>query len=317
MIFCTGFDDPEKAKAISKIGRSFIEETNTMPFPIFKTIVKSTREIEKYEVYCAFNPVSADSWVKKDLLDNPLFMDSGVSIHSTCEDNPFLPESVKNFYRSLTGIERTVDYDGEFGSVTSDLVFGDKLRRIKEVPKDARFINYGLDFSNGGADPHSLVAIYHRNLDLIIQPIYEGGVDVITINNKGVRVISDKPTDLASIIYKNCPYAGREMFYGVGRVMCDRANPANIKLLRNARINAKGYEGQHTRKAGIKWLNSFKRILIVDTMPSATEQWYNYRWKKDRLSGEIIAGEMDDECTHHNIDAAVYAGKTSSGYHTF
>jgi len=313
VIFCTGFDDPEKAKAVSKVGRTFIEELNTMPRRIFKTIVMTTREIEDYEVYGAFNPVDIKSWVKKDLLDNPLYMKKGVSIHSTCEDNPFLPDSVKEFYRSLTGIDRTVDYLGEFGTVTSDLVFGEKLRRISEVPKDARFIAYGLDFSNGGSDPHSLVELWHINQDLIINPIYEGGCEVDTLVD-GMIKITDSFTDLVSICQYKCKHLGKEMFYGKGRVMCDRSNPANIGILRRSHINAHRYGGnskdgseQYTRLNGIKAINFFKRIMIVDTNKSVTDQFYGYRWKKDRLSGDIMYQVEDKLQIHHAIDATMYA----------
>ena len=301
-IYCTGFDDPEKAKNLSNIGKALLDELPAFPLLIFRTIVSTVREIEDFEIYATFNPVSPDSWVKTDLLDDPFYKSRAIFIHSTCEDNPFLPESVKDLYRSYTGLQREVDYLGKFGVRTNELVFGAKLDRIGNIPEFCNFLAYGLDYSNGGADPHSLVGLYYGNECLYILPIYEGHCPIDTVEN--YQTI--KGNDLLTIITDRCTELGKEHYHGYGRIIADRANPANTDKLRAYGINVQGYDGRYTRDFGLSNIMTYNKIYIVESDNDfVRRQFYNYKWKVDKMTGRIT-DEPDKSCEHHSIDATCY-----------
>lgn len=129
-IFMRGFDDPDKAKNVQEIGRAWLEEANQFDYSDFSMIYKTTREIPGSKVILTFNPVSMSNWIYEKLYapDAP-WANMFVDIHSTCEDNPFLPEETKRFYRMLKKIDPNsyrVDYLGEFGvTKTGGEFYGD------------------------------------------------------------------------------------------------------------------------------------------------------------------------------------------------
>ena len=295
-IFLKGFDDPQKAKLISKVGISFIDELNHFTYEDFKMIVNSTREIEDWKVICAFNPVSDTIWVKLLLYDVQGWREKFTDIRSTCENNPFLPESKKQAYRDLWKIDEVsymVDYLGEWGTLTSELVFGSKIRIVQEIPAHARFISYGLDFSNGGADPHALIGIYFADGKIYLKEIYQGHCDVI--NLEGER-------DLRQIIYEEC----HELKNPRIGVIADSANMGNINILRQSGINCVPAEkGPNSVSDGVKKLKLYQSINILQSSLNAVMQFRNYKWKKDKKTG-LLLPEVDKTCVHHLIDATRY-----------
>lgn len=311
-IFCTGFDDPEKAKEFANIGKTFIDELPSMPEKTFKTICDTTREIEDFEIHAAFNPVDINSWVKKNLLDAPYYQKNAVVIHSTCEDNPFLPESIKEAYRAKEGIDKTINYEGQFGTLESDLIFAGKLNQCEEIPSDAMFISYGLDFSNSPssehAHPHSLVATYYYNNSIYIDEIFEGRCPVLTFDDNNMVVNTGKKTDLHSISKNYCDMLGVPHERGVGIIVADNANGSSIDQLEACGVPIMpSKKGQGSILAFVDKLSTAKNIFITSRSTNLIRQFYNWRWKKDR-NDEIIPETVDLTNTDDNgIAATRYA----------
>lgn len=319
IIFCKGFDKPQNAKTLSKIGRALLDEVNLFDFAVFKTILGTVREIEDWQVAMTFNPVSPDIWIKTKVIDSAQYNKDMVVIHSTCEDNPFLPESKKHFYRSLTGVDYQVDYLGEYGVTTDDLIFGSRVRTTSFVPDYADFVSYGLDFSNGGDDPHSLTELFYADQSLFIRLLYEGNCPLTTdiidpetnqlLTAQGAEY-AENYSDLFNIIKYKATHCNKVLpTGGIGGIVGDRANAANIKRLKALGINIEGYEGTGDVVEGLRQLNTFKRIYIVMDTPFGEvcrEQYQNYRCVTEKRTNNIKHGIPDQSCTHHAIDSGRY-----------
>jgi len=311
VIYCSGFDDPEKVKTISKIGRTLMDEVPEFAYNTVKTIWKTTREIEDWLVTMCWNPTDPQNWTKTKLEDDKTNRGFVRIFQSTCENNPFLPESVKNYYRRLEGNERRIDYLGEYGVLDDELILGAKLRKVSAVPEQAQFIAYGLDYSNGGKDPHSLVELWYCDMELFAREVYEGNCPVTKeqVNEAGTFevVIDEQFDDLLSILVNNSPECNVMQTHGVGGVIADRANPANTTKLSTFGVNIEGYEGAYRKDEALAGLSSFKRINIVGDSPNVERQLYGFKWKKHKSTGELLYNQPDwDGCETHAIDAILY-----------
>lgn len=311
VIYCSGFDDPEKVKVISKIGRTLMDEVPEFAYNTVKTIWKTTREVEDWLVTMCWNPTDPNNWVKIKLEDDKTNRGFVRIFQSTCESNPFLPESVKDYYRSLTGNERRIDYLGEYGVLDSELVLGDKLRKVGRVPDEARFIAYGLDYSNGGLDPHSLVELWFCDMELFVREVYQGNCPVTkeALNGAGRYevVIDEGYDDLLSILVNHAPECNVMQEQGVGGVIADRANPANTTKLSTLGVNIEGYSGVYRKDEALRGLLSFKRVNIVGDSPNLARVLYGFKWKKHKSTGDLLYGQPDWEgCETHAIDATLY-----------
>ncbi len=302
-IFVRGFDKPEKAKNLSKIGITFIDELNHFTYEDFKMISNSTREIDDWKVIVAFNPVSETIWIKTLIYDVEEWRNKINDIKTICENNVFLAESKKDEYRSLKDIDEVsyqVDYLGNWGTLTSQLVFGSKIRVINEIPEGAKFVCYGLDFSYGGDDPHALVETYIYNKELYIKSVYYGNLPVYDPINRN---------DLASFIIKNCHQLKKVQKNGnTGFIVCDIQNDY-ISMLRKCGIPAyKAKKGPDSILEGLNKMKLFHRINLLDNLPKKpmVSEYRNYKYKKNKTTGLIEPIVMINQ-PDHSIDAGRYS----------
>ncbi len=76
-------------------------------------------------------------------------------------------------------------------------------------------------------------------------------------------------------------------------------------------MNRKGFnivgakKGKGSVEDGIQFLRSFERIVIHPRCKHAAEDFGNYRWKRDKISNEILA--IPAQGSDHWPDAARYA----------
>lgn len=69
----SGLDDPEKIKGLESYQYVFCEELNEFDHSDFKQIKKRLRGRKGQKIVSAFNPVSEDCWIKKDVFDKEEF----------------------------------------------------------------------------------------------------------------------------------------------------------------------------------------------------------------------------------------------------
>lgn len=172
-IIFSGLDDSEKIKSINKISDAFLEEITEFQeeqFNQIKTRVRA-RSPHPLQIYCCFNPVSINHWVKRVLVDSA---DENTNvIHTTYKENKFLPQSYKD---SLEEFKEKDPYYyqvytmGEWG-VTGRTVFPAQklLERYNELKKE-KFNTYRVEYktthsTNEFGEP--IILIDHNSIELV------------------------------------------------------------------------------------------------------------------------------------------------------
>lgn len=149
--------DPEKIKSIAGIDDIWVEECTEVDEFDFDQLCLRLRSNKPYnQILCSFNPVSKQNWVYPRWFNeksNKYCVDSTMVLHTTYEDNKFLPQS---YIDNLLSMKKTnpVYYRiyalGEFATLDK-LVYTnwkvesfDYLNLLKE--KDSRIAIFGTDF---------------------------------------------------------------------------------------------------------------------------------------------------------------------------
>lgn len=166
-----------------------------------------------------------------------------------------------------------------------DGVVFENWSKIKELPKEAEIIAYGLDWGFS-VDPTALIAMYRYNGKLIIHElIYQTGL----LNHQLISLMSQLG------IRKDV------------KIICDSADPKSIQ-----EVSLAGYwavacvKGQDSVNQGISKLQEYD-ILITESSHNAINEFSNYTWKKN-TSGQTIGVPID--AFNHIIDPARYIAYT-------
>lgn len=309
-IFCRGFSKGEDVKNISRLKFALLDEIQKFDKATVDVIVDSVRETSDAQIVMLYNPISPDLFVK-EWEDDPDFYKFGAVIHTTCEDNPFLPESTKERYRAKKGIDREINYLGNYGTDLSELVFGDKLERVQKIPGHAVFIGYGLDFSHKhwdiNSDPHALDALFYADYNMYIAQVFYGHCPII--KNVGNMVeVTDKEDSLLSILAHKAPHTNEN---GQKIVVADPSNQEAINQL-NLHGAAYGIVVYPAKKpagsimAGINKLKTYNKICILNDSQDVIREFFNYKNKKNKKTGKIMSDAIEDYQEDHSIDAARY-----------
>ena len=167
----------------------------------------------------------------------------------------------------------------EYGNITG-LVY-DTITMVNEIPSNAKFVCYGLDFGFTN-DPTAVVEIYRHDNDLYLNElIYESG-----LTNEDI--------------------ANRLKQFGVTRqqeVICDSAEPKSIEELYRQGINAKPTKkGADSIKNGIDVLKRFK-IHLTNKSTNIRKEFRSYKWAVDK-TGKTTGKPIDK--FNHGMDAIRY-----------
>jgi len=227
-----------------------------------------------HQMTLTFNPISAQHWLKKVFVDKP---DSEVFLHhSTYLDNKFIGDE----YHKRMQRRREIDPEGyrvyglgEWGEA-SGLIF--KNASVLQVEQDYTFyddIAYGQDFGFNHANALLALGIKDGNV-YVLKELY----------------VTEKDT---SEVIKLANDWDRSKF-----MFCDSAEPDRIQMWNRTGFRASGAQkGAGSVKAQIDWLLQRKIFIdcgCVNTIREITQ----YRWDKDRLTGEYT-----DEPVNFNDDA--------------
>ena len=193
-------------------------------------------------------------------------------------DNPFpIPKVIEKAERMKRNDYELYQhiYLGELNKLAKEQVLYGRWRTdVFETPTDAvRYI--GADWSNGGADPHTLISCYVKG-------------DVLYIDNEMV-CNGQVSFDILEEKWRAFPpLANGEQW----RVRCDEANGINTREMKRRGFNAKPapkkWAGvKSSVQAGINYLRSFKEIVIHERCKESIKEAKYWRWKVDKDSGEI------------------------------
>ena len=284
-IVMSGLDDVEKLKSITGITGVWIEEATEVTEDDFTQLDLRLRgHTSNYkQIILTFNPVSAQSWIKKRFFDNT--DPQATIIHSTFDDNQFIDQDYKNVLNKLAGQNKNlhdVYAKGVWGN-RKGLVFEEYVL-IEDLPTDYEFRTYGIDF--GYNHPQTLIeariigdSIYVRELFYKSQTLVTNLIDFM--KQEGIKE--------DSIIY------------------ADSANPDKIVTIQNA-----GYRRATGAKknvlAGIDFVKS-KKLYVTEDSVNLIKELGIYSWKLDKEGKpmEVPVKLFDDA-----LDAlryAVYTGE--------
>jgi phage terminase large subunit len=90
------------------------------------------------------------------------------------------------------------------------------------------------------------------------------------------------------------------------KIRADSERPDTISYLHNEGFDIEGAEkGKGSVEDGIQFLRSFEEIVIHSRCPGSAGDFRNYRWKRDKITNEILPIPVDK--SNHACDATRYA----------
>ena len=286
-IIFMGLDEETKLLSLNGIGAIFIEEAYEVPKPIVEQLNLRLRgKTENQQIIMAFNPISANHWLK-EFCDNP--PSSFVFIHSTYKDNPFLNaeyiQQLEELYVRNPAKAR-VFCDGEWGVDAEGLVLTNWL--VEEFDSMALAAN-GLEHRAG-------IDLGWVDKTAIIDSLYDAANKTIYVFNEFYKS-GCQLSDIA--------FALGEMNLKKTKVFVDSAEPRSIQFFRNEGFNTVPCaKGKDSVKAGLMFLQDC-RIIVHPKCKNFITELENFSYIKSKQTGE-----WTEETTHewsHAIDACRYA----------
>ena len=286
-IIFMGLDEETKLLSLNGIGAIFIEEAYEVPKPIVEQLNLRLRgKTENQQIIMAFNPISANHWLK-EFCDNP--PSSFVFIHSTYKDNPFLNaeyiQQLEELYVRNPAKAR-VFCDGEWGVDAEGLVLTNWV--VEEFDSMALAAN-GLEHRAG-------IDLGWVDKTAIIDSLYDSANKTIYVFNEFYKS-GCQLSDIA--------FALGEMNLKKTKVYVDSAEPRSIQFFRNEGFNTVPCaKGKDSVKAGLMFLQDC-RIIVHPKCKNFITELENFSYIKSKQTGE-----WTEETTHewsHAIDACRYA----------
>jgi phage terminase large subunit len=264
-------DMPQKIRG-RKRDLLFANEANELNFEDWQQLLFRTNE----KVIIDFNPSEEFHWI----YDHVLPRKDVEFFQTTYKDNPFLGAEIK------AEIERLKDIDenywrvyglGERGQSRS-LVY--TFNTIKEIPKEAKLVSYGLDFGYS-SDPTSLVRTYILGDDMYVDELlYRMGMTNQDIANEMKALGLDRSNE----------------------VFADSAEPKSIE-----EIYRMGWNVKPTIKGSINiGIDIIRRYKLHATESSFNliKELRNYKYIEDK-NGHMTNKPVDN--FNHALDALRYS----------
>ena len=264
-------DMPQKIRG-RKRDLLFANEANELNFEDWQQLLFRTNE----KVIIDFNPCEEFHWI----YDHVLPRKDVEFFQTTYKDNPFLGAEIK------AEIERLKDIDenywrvyglGERGQSRS-LVY--TFTTIKEIPKEAKLVSYGLDFGYS-SDPTSLVRTYILGDDMYVDELlYRTGMTNQDIANEMKALGLDRSNE----------------------VFADSAEPKSIE-----EIYRMGWNVKPTIKGSINiGIDIIRRYKLHATESSFNliKELRNYKYIEDK-NGHMTNKPVDN--FNHALDALRYS----------
>ena len=255
----------------------YVNEANRVAWEIFEQMFIRTSGL----IFIDFNP-SQEFWVKDKILENPEYADEVCEIVSTYLDNDYLPEANRRAIEAKREDEHwwRIYGLGEWG-VYEGLIFNNVV--VQEFNRD-RFAKYryGIDWGFS-QDPFVCGELAIEGRDLYIcREIYGRGL-----------LNADAAPQVKSLVGDNL-------------VRADSAEPKSVQDFVSRGINCvPARKGKGSIESGIKFLQSFDHIYIHPSCVGAINDFKNYVWKKDKMTGHSLA--IPEGGFDHWPDAARYA----------
>lgn len=282
-------------KSMEGIDIVWVEEAEKVSAESWDILIPTIRK-ENSEIWISFNPDDAKSATfQRFIMNTP---PDCRRAHITFRDNKYFPEVLRREmeYDKRVDFEKYLHvWEGQIKKYAQDLIFRSKLEVDAdfEAPEGTRFF-YGADFGFSN-DPTAGNRCYIHDRKLYIDyEVYGYGVELTDLH----RFFGDLPD--------------------VRRwtIRADSARPDTISFLSQPFTDKYGTEhkgfaivgaekGKGSVEDGIEFLRGFEKIVIHKRCPHTKKDFENYRWKKDRITDEVLA--IPKEGSDHAPDDIRYA----------
>jgi len=269
-------------RSLEGINIAWVEEAENVSENSWNILIPTIRE-ENSEIWVSFNPDSKESSTYKRFVTHP--REDMIVELVNWQDNEKFPEVL----RREMEYDRKVDQDkyrhiweGQLKTYGEDLIIKNFVIEEFETPSDAEF-RYGADFGFS-IDPTVLGRMFIKGTTLFIDyEAYGHGIEISELER----------------FFDTVPESRK------WKITADSERPDTISFLRQRGFNIVGaLKGKGSVEDGIQFLRAFERIIIHPRCPRARDNFQNYRWKRDKVSQEILP--IPAEGSDHWPDAARY-----------
>jgi len=272
MVEFMSIDSSEKRKGSAR-DYLFIDEANELSREDYFQLFIRTRK----KTIIAYNPsFGTNNYIFTEIQTHP---EADLYI-STFKDNPYLEKQL------IEEIERLKDINPEYYKIYGLGLPGNNvgtifsINIIEEVPEDAEFIAFGMDFGFS-VDPTALVALWRKDKDLYIEEL---------IYQKGMVT-----SDIANRL--------RELEVGREEIWADSAEGRLIEELYRSGFNIKPVKkGKDSIRMGIDLMMQY-RLNVKKNSVNIVKEFGEYVWMVDK-NGNFENVPVD--YSNHSIDAIRY-----------
>lgn len=287
----------DSIKSLEGFNCSWVEEAQSLSKRSIDLLLPTIVRTPGAELWFSWNPLLATDAVDKlfeDGKNDPDFM----HVHVNYTENPYpIPELIKlaEFCRINDPDNYANIWLGAHASRTDDQVFGGKWRvDTEEIDHTWDGPYHGMDFGFSN-DPTTGVRVWihqERNILYIEKEAWKTKLEI---------------NDTAEYLCKMIPELEKYV------VRADSAEPRDISYLKTKKAGSEYWlpkiegvvKGPGSVNGGVKHILSYTEIIVHSQCKETIKEMINYKYKKDRLSGEILSVIIDKH--NHIIDAIRYA----------
>jgi phage terminase large subunit len=273
-----------EVKSTEGIDICWVEEAERVSDFSWTVLIPTIRK-ENSEIWVSFNPEDENSATYTRFVNNP--PPDCKSVHLTFRDNEMFP----NVLRREMEYDKRVDpdkyehvWEGKTKGYSSACIFKGKIKvEAFDTPDKVQFF-FGADWGFSG-DPSVLGRMFIRENRLYIDyEAYGFGVEINELETFFDSVPASRKWDITG----------------------DSERPDTISYLAKKGFNIKGAgKGKGSVDDGIAFLRGFEEIVIHPRCPGAIDNFKNYKWKVDKVTGRILP--IPAEGSDHWPDSARYA----------
>lgn len=276
-------------KSIPDIDILWLEEADTISQTSWDILIPTIRK-DGSEIWCSYNPNKEDDPTHKKFVNTKNPPANSYIVKVSYKNNPWFPEVLRKEMEYQYKVDPDLAmhiWEGECRTHSDAQIFKDKWEfRHFEVQDHWDGPYFGADWGFS-TDPSILTRSYidHNERILYVRNgSYGYGVE-----------LDDLPEFFSSV-----PMSRERL------IRADNSRPETISY-----ISRKGFNIEAARKwpgsvqDGITWLRSFQKIIIHTDCPNVRDEFKNYSYKVDRLTGDVTTDIID--LHNHGIDGLRYA----------
>jgi Phage terminase large subunit len=295
-LFCGLRHNLDSIKSKARILLCWVDEAESVSQAAWDKLEPTIRGIDDAEIWVTWNPEKMDSPCDKKFRHEKIYDPDtgeliGVGVEINWRDNPRFPKILDRqrrlALRNLTPEKYNWIWEGAYNQNSDAQIFANKYVVSDFAPDHTWDGPYqGLDFGFS-ADPMAFVRCWINDGNLYIEyDCSEVGLETDHMSN----FISNRVPNVNQVSTR-----------------ADNSRPETISFLkRNGMpLVVPCEKGKGSVEDGIEFIKSFNKIIIHSRCVGTKQEFDNYSYKTDRLTGEVLTIIIDK--WNHHIDALRYA----------